>query len=139
MEFKPSVAAIKKPVTVYLLILLVAVVGWTAYQSLPREEDPDIQFPYLRVGIAYPGSSPIDVETQITNKLEPELQNLEDLKNLYSTSMAGYTSVTMEFVLGTDIKDAKTSVREAIDRVKNDFPDDAEEAEIFEFNASDAL
>ena len=137
MEFKPSVAAIKKPVTIYLLILLVAVVGWTAYQSLPREEDPDIQFPYLRVGIAFPGSSPMDVETQITNKLEPELQNLENLKNLYSTSMSGYASLTMEFILGTDIKDAKTSVREAVDRVKNEFPDDSEEAEIFEFNASD--
>ena len=137
MEFKLSSLAIKTPVTIYLLIILVAFVGMSSYQSLPREDNPDVQFPYLSVSVGYGGTSPIDIETQITNKLEPELQKIDNLKKLTSTSYAGAVSIQMEFELGTNIKEAKTNVREAIDLVKRELPDDASDPIIREYNAND--
>jgi len=137
MKFLPSTAALDRPASVYIFMVILAIMGFSAYQALPRESAPDIQIPYLIVTIPYPGSSPEDVEALITRKVEPELQGIENLKKLSSTSTEGASMVTLEFHLGTDISEARTKVREALDIAKTDLPTDAEDPIIKEVNLSE--
>ncbi|MBU2514417.1 efflux RND transporter permease subunit [bacterium] len=136
-EFWLSNLALKKPTSVFIIMLLIIVMGFSAYVNLPREAAPDVQIPYLIVTIPYPGSSPEDIESLIVNKLEKEMQNLEDLKEISSNSTEGAGMVALEYHLGTDIDDAKVEVRETLDRVAPDLPQDAEDAIITEINTSD--
>ncbi|MBF0288787.1 MAG: efflux RND transporter permease subunit [SAR324 cluster bacterium] len=137
MEFKPSTFAIHKPSTMYILMLLVIITGASAYFSLPREANPDIQIPYIIVSVPFPGATPVDVEAQITNKLEKELQNIDHLKKIKSTSTDGAAVVEMEFTPDFNIDDALDEVREALDRAEPELPVDAEDAIVKEINLSE--
>lgn len=129
--------ALKRPSSIFIMMILIFILGLIAYNSMPREAAPEVQIPYLIVTIPYPGSSPEDVESLITNKVEAEFQNLDDLKELTSTSTEGAGMVALEYFLEADIDDAKIEVREALDRVAPDLPDDAEDPIITEINTAD--
>ena len=72
----PSHIAIQNPIFIFILVIVISVWGSIAYREIPREAAPDIQIPLLIVTIPFPGASPEDVESLITNKAEQEL-NLE--------------------------------------------------------------
>jgi multidrug efflux pump subunit AcrB len=129
--------ALQRPSAIFIVMILVFIMGMFAYRSLPREASPEVQIPYLIVTVPYPGSSPEDVESLIVNKLEAEMQNLDNLKEISSTSTEGAAIVSLEYNLGADIDEAKIEVREALDRVKPDLPDDAEDPLITEINTAD--
>lgn len=137
MQFWPSTISIRRPASVYILMLLIIFLGFTAYRTLPREAAPDIQIPLLIVSIPYPGSSPEDVEALITHKMETEMQNLENLKKISSLSAEGAAIVTLEFNLGVDIDAARTKVREALDKITPTLPEDTEDPLIKEINLSE--
>ncbi|MDH5559472.1 MAG: efflux RND transporter permease subunit [Deltaproteobacteria bacterium] len=137
MSFGLSNFAIKRPASIFIVMFLIIFLGFAAYKTLPRESAPDIQIPILIVTIPYPGSSPQDVEALIIHKLEIEFQGLESLKKLSSTATEGAGIVTLEFVLGVDIDEARAKVREALDRVGPKLPSDAEDAIITEINLSE--
>ena len=137
MEFKLSKIAIYKPSTMYILMLLVIFSGASAYLSLPREAEPDIQIPFIIVNVPFPGAVPADVEAQITNKLEKEFQNIDHLKEMKSTSTDGAVVITLEFTPEFNIDDAMDEVREKLDQVEPELPEDAEDATIREINLSE--
>lgn len=137
MEFKPSKLAIHKPATMYILMIMIVLMGYQAYQSLPREANPDIQIPLVIVNVPFPGASPPDVEQQIANKLEKEFQNIEHLEEMKSTSTDGAVVVQLEFSPDFNIDDALDEVQEALDRVKPDLPDEAEDPTKREINLSE--
>ncbi len=137
MEFSVSKLAVKKPSTIFLFMVLIAVVGWVSYRDLPREAAPDITWPHLYVTIPFPGATPSAVEAQITNKLEQELQNIEHMEEMKSRSANGYVTVDLKFDFGVDLDDARIDVREALDKVKPDLPEEAEDWTIQEFNLSE--
>ncbi|MCP4749588.1 MAG: efflux RND transporter permease subunit [Proteobacteria bacterium] len=119
------------------MMLLIFFIGLNAYRTLPREAAPEVQIPYLIVTVPYPGSSPKDVESLIVDKLETEMKNLDELKELSSTSTEGAGMIALEYHLGTDIEAAKTEVRDALDRVTHELPEDAEDPIITEINTAD--
>ncbi|MDT8446321.1 MAG: efflux RND transporter permease subunit [bacterium] len=137
MRFLPSDLAIRRPASVYIFIFILVIMGFSAYEALPRESAPDVQIPLLIVTIPYPGASPEDVEALITHKVENELQGLDNLKKLKSTSTEGAAMITLEFHLGFDIDDARTKTREGLDKVMPELPSDAEDAIISEVNLSE--
>jgi len=126
----------RRTATVFFLGAVV-VAGGVAYLTLPRESAPDITVPLIIVSTVYPGASPADIETLVTRHLERELQGVEGLKRLTSTSQESVSVVTVEFVSGTDIDAALQKVRDRVDRAKVDFPRDAEEPALQEINFSD--
>jgi multidrug efflux pump subunit AcrB len=87
--------------------------------------------------VPFPGASPEDVESLITNKAEQELQTLKNLKEIKSTSAEGASTLTLEFTSDFDISEARTKVREVMDSIKPDFPDDVEDFIISEINLSE--
>lgn len=132
-----SKLAIQRPTSVIILMILIFFIGFSAYSTLPREASPEVQIPYLIVTIPYPGASPEDVESLVIDKLETEMQNVEGLKEMSSTSTEGAGMLSLEYYLGTDIDDAKTEVREILDRVVPEIPDETEDPIITEINTAD--
>jgi CzcA family heavy metal efflux pump len=133
----PSHIAIRNPASVFILVLMIVTLGSSAYRSLPREAAPDIQIPLLIVTLPFPGASPEDVESLVTRKVELGLQNVENLKEMKSTSAEGASSITLEFHLGFDVDDARVKVREKLDEIRPELPDDVEDPIISEINLSE--
>ncbi len=122
---------------VYLILFLIIILGTLAYKQIPRESQPDIQIPILIVTVPYPGASPADTESLITRKLEKEFKGIENLDKITSTSAESVSVIVLNFDAGFDTKQARTSVREAIDSVRPDLPDESETATIQEINLSE--
>lgn len=129
--------ALRKRVATLFFVIAMVIAGSSAYVTLPRESAPDITIPLIIVSAVYPGASPVDMETLVTRHLERELQGVEGLKKLTSTSQESVSVVTVEFVSGTDIDAALQKVRDRVDRAKVDFPRDAEDPVLQEINFSD--
>ena len=133
----PSHIAIRNPVFVFIMVLVISIAGFKAYKSIPREAAPDIQIPLLIVSIPFPGATPEDVESLITNKVEQELKTIKNLKEISSTSSEGVAVLTLEFTSDFDISEARTKVREKMDQIKPDLPADAEDYQVTEINLSE--
>ena len=110
--------------------------GITAYQTLPIEADPDIPIPFIYVGVVLPGIAPEDAERLLVKPMELELRNLTGLKEMRAVASQNYGAVILEFDVSFDKDQALLDVREKMDRVKSELPDDAEEPDVREFNAS---
>src|SRR3990172_8075505 len=123
----PSHVAIRNPATVFILVLMIVTLGIFSYRSMPREAAPDIQVPLLIVTLPFPGASPEDVESLVTRKVELKLQNVDNLKEMKSTSAEGASTITLEFQLGFDVDLAREKVREKLDEAKPDLPTDVED------------
>ncbi len=129
--------AVRNRATVFFAILAIVVAGSSAYTTLPRESFPDIEIPNILVYTLWPGASPTDVESQITDELERELQGLEGIKQITSTSTESVSVVNVEFVSGVDLDFALQKVRDRVNLAKSEFPSDAEEPILRELNFSD--
>lgn len=129
--------AIDKRTSVFILALVIIVEGATAYLALPREAAPDIAIPIVVVSTPYLGVSPGDVETLVTQPIEDEINTINEVKELTSSSKEGFSIVRAEFESGYDIDEALRQVRESVDKAKPELPADAEEPEVFEINFSE--
>ncbi|MEC7131508.1 MAG: efflux RND transporter permease subunit, partial [SAR324 cluster bacterium] len=133
----PSHIAIRNPIFIFIIVVVISLWGYMSYRQIPREAAPDIQIPLLIVTIPFPGASPEDVESLITNKAEQELQTIKNLKEIKSTSSEGVSALTLEFTSDFDITEARIKVREKMDMIKPEFPEDAEDYSINEINLSE--
>ncbi len=136
-EFWPTSFATRHPTSVFVLFALVTVGGILSYRSLPKEAQPEIEIPTISVNTVYPGVSPSDMESLVTRPLEDELNTISDVEELRSTSVEGYSAITVEFATSVDMNEALQKVREKVDLARPELPDDAEEPTINEFNLSD--
>jgi len=136
-EFWLSTFAINNRISVMVLVALVAIMGIVSYLTIPKESFPNITVPNIFVVTLYPGVSPEDMESLVTRKLEDELGNISEIKEMTSTSTEGYSSVVLEFDTGIDIEEALQKVREKVDLAKAELPEDAEEPLVQEVNLSE--
>lgn len=128
-------ALARKRATLCLLMILV-ITGFVALITIPKEADPDVQIPIVYVVLSQAGLSPADSERLLVRPTENILSSIEGIKELNSTSRNGGGSVVMEFWAGHDIDIALEDVRLAIDTVKTEFPDAADEPSVHEVNLS---
>lgn len=116
--------AIKKPVSIIVAMLIFITIGVISILKLPLEMMPDTSFPGLMVQIPYPSSSPEEVERIITRPLEDILATINNLESLSSTSSSSSSFIHMQFKSGTNMDLATMEIRDKIDLVRNDLPDD---------------
>ena len=133
-EFALSTFSINNRISVLVIIALISVIGIVSYFTIPKESFPSITVPNIFVVTVYPGVSPEDMESLVTRKLEDELSNISDIKEMTSTSSEGYSSVNLEFDTNVDIEDALQKVREKVDLAKPELPEDAEDPTVQEIN-----
>lgn len=137
-EFGLTTLSLKNKTTVYVLTFIVIFAGLTAYTSLPKESYPEVRQPVVYVGTPYPGNSPVDMENLITRPIENEINTISEVDVIKSTSVQDYSTIIAEFTSDTDIEDALTKVKDAVDRAKPELPTDLEtDPNVFELNFSE--
>ena len=122
----PAKLAIKRPIFITCIVLIIIIIGAISYRTIPLELFPDVSFPTVGVTTVYSGASPTEIETLITKPLEDELGSLEGLKHINSTNIESYSSITLEFNMDIDVDKAAQDVRDKIDTAMNNLPDDLE-------------
>ncbi|HYW96938.1 MAG TPA: efflux RND transporter permease subunit [Bacteroidales bacterium] len=123
-EFKLTTLALKNRNTIFLLTIIVVVFGLISYVRLPKELFPDIVIPTVLVQTTYPGNSPIDIENLVTRPLEKEIDGINGIKSLKSTSAQDASMIFVEFNTDVAIEDALDDVKDAVDKAKSDLPND---------------
>ena len=109
---------------VYLGMVLLVLLGVYFYQILPRESKPEVVFPRIKINTNYPGASPADVESLITNKLEAVFSGIDEIEFMTSSSLAGRSEIQLDFYPGVNIDDKINEVNQAVISVK-DLPDES--------------
>src|SRR5919199_1973945 len=117
-----------------LIFLLVA--GFSAYQTIPKEAEPDVQVPIIYVNVTQRGISPEDSERLILRSLETQLKSVANIKEMRSASFEGGGFVLVEFEAGFDANRALADVRAKVDDAKRDLPRDADQPQVREVNLS---
>lgn len=127
----------KKKALSYLLMIALVVVGLSSIFSIRKESAPEIQVPVAIITTALPGASPEDVENLITNEIEQEVNTIENIDNITSTSRTGISSIVVEFDASADIESSIQDVKDAVDIAKPELPDDATEPVVDDINFAD--
>ncbi|MBD3637467.1 MAG: efflux RND transporter permease subunit [Crocinitomicaceae bacterium] len=139
-EFKLSTWAVKNRKIVYLFIMMIVIGGLGAYQSMPKENFPELKIPEIYVGVAYPGNSPKLIADKITDPIEKELNAIKNVDEIKSNSIEGYASIQIKFDFKVTPKQALQDVKDAVDkaRASKGFPTDLPvEPNIFEMDFSE--
>ncbi|HLW21119.1 MAG TPA: efflux RND transporter permease subunit, partial [Cyclobacteriaceae bacterium] len=137
-EFGLSSFSIDNSTSVLILSLIITAMGIFAYRTMPKESFPEIVIPTVYIGTAYPGNSPVDMENLITRPIEKELQGINDIKDIRSTSIQDFSSIVVEFNPNVDISKALQDVKDAVDKSKNELPTDLDQdPDVLEINTSD--
>ncbi len=116
-----------------LLMVFIIIAGIFTLSRLRMEVFPDITIPIINVSVIYPGASPEDIEESICVKVEEQVQGINGLKRITSSSNEGYGSINIEVENGYDIDEVKDEVKAQVDAITS-FPDDAEKATIKSFD-----
>ena len=116
-----------------LLMVFIIIAGIFTLSRLRMEVFPDITIPIINVSVVYPGASPEDIEESICVKVEEQVQGINGLKRITSSSNEGYGSINIEIENGYDIDEVKDEVKAQVDAITS-FPDDAEKATIKSFD-----
>lgn len=121
-EFKPSSWAIDNKMTVYLITIFICIAGIMAYNSLPKENFPDITVPTIYVNTINWGNSPTNIENTITKPIEKRLKGISGIKKFNSTSLQDVSVIIVEFRTDVDVTVAKQKVKDAVDEARADMP-----------------
>ena len=139
-EFKLTSWSIDNRTAIYIIAILISVYGLMKFNSMPKEQFPDIVVPTISVATVYVGNSPKDIENLVTRPIEKQLKGISGAKvnKIQSTSQADYSLIVVEF--DTDVKTdlAKQKVKDAIDKARADLPTDlTKEPDVQEFAFSE--
>lgn len=121
----------------FLAIFLIIVAWLFSLYSIPKESSPDIEFGILSISTVYPWVNPVDIDSIITDKIEAEIEDLEGIKKVTSTSSVWVSSVTVELEPDAITREVLTDVKDRIDRLR--FPEDVEDPVVNELSTSNTL
>src|SRR5690606_29590103 len=136
MAWNISAGAIRNPIPPILLILALLFAGWTAYGRLPINQLPNVDFGGFTVTVAQPGAAPVEMETQITQRIEAALTSVEGVKRITSTISPGVSQTTVEMESDGDLSRAVDDARDAIQRIRADLPADITEPVVQRIDAA---
>ena len=89
--------SVKKPLTVFVAVIAILVLGVVAYLKMTPDLLPNMDFPYVMIMTTYPGASPEKVEETLVKPMEQSMSTLEHIKEVTSTSAENYGMVLLEF------------------------------------------
>ncbi|MGN0009976.1 MAG: efflux RND transporter permease subunit, partial [Marinilabiliaceae bacterium] len=128
--------AVEKPISTLMVFVAVIVIGVYSYIKLPIDQYPKMDPPYITVMATYPGANATDIEQNVTKQLEDQLNSVDDLKEMTSTSYENLGVVTLEFEWGINLDNASNDVRDAVDKAMNNLPDDIDRPTIMRISTS---
>lgn len=128
--------AVEKPISTLMVFVAVMVIGIYSFITLPIDQYPKMDPPYITVMATYPGANATDIEQNVTKQLEDQLNSVDDLKEMTSTSYENLSVVTLEFEWGINLDNASNDVRDAVDKAMNNLPDDIDRPTIMRISTS---
>ncbi|MFA6716026.1 MAG: efflux RND transporter permease subunit [Victivallales bacterium] len=126
--------AVKRPVLTIMCSCLVLLLGLVSLSRLPLELFPDMTRPVITISTTYDDAGPEDVEETVTTKIEEAVTAVEGVKEVTSTSSEERSRVYVEFEWGTDLDAATNDIRDRLDRIIKNLPDEVDRPTIRKFN-----
>ena len=115
--------SVKKPLTVFVVVLAVIVLGVVSYLKMTPDLIPNMDFPYLIIVTADPGASPEAVEADITKPMEQSMATLDQIKEVTSTSKNSVSMVLLEFEDGVNMDTISVDIQQKISVLQGQWDD----------------
>ena len=128
--------SVKKPISTTLIFVAVIVFGLFSLKNLAIDQLPEMDLPSISVITTYTGANAEDIENNITRRIEDGLNTVSNLKEITSKSSDGVSLVSLEFEWGTNLDEASNDIRDALGRLTDYMPEDADDPILFRFNSS---
>ncbi|RUO71683.1 efflux RND transporter permease subunit [Idiomarina ramblicola] len=125
----PSVS-IRRPVLIVVLNVLIAIAGLAALMGVEVRELPDVDRPVVGVSAALPGGAPETVDAEVTSILEGAAARVSGVESIQSSSEENSARISIEFRPGVDLDVVAAEVREAVNQVRRELPDDVEQINV---------
>jgi multidrug efflux pump len=139
-HFGPTNWAINNKTAAYLITILITLYGLYKFNTLPKEQFPDIVVPTISVQTVYFGNSPKDIENLVNKPIEKQIRGLSGakIKKVTSTALQDFGFLQIEFDTDVKVDIAKQKIKDAVDKAKTDLPNDLTvQPNVVEFNFSD--
>ena len=122
-----SDTAIKRPVFTTMLVVSMLLFGYLGIRSMGIDQFPKIDFPYVTVTTILPGASPEITEADVTRPIEEQLNTIEGVKQITSTSALGVSQILVQFELNRNVDVAAQDVRDKVALARSNLPTEAED------------
>lgn len=135
-EFYMSKFSARKPLTVFAAVIVVIILGIVSLTNMTPDLLPNMDMPYVVVMTSYPGATPEEVETTVTQPVEQRMASLEHIKTIQSTSSANYSMIVMEFNPAVNMDTISVDILQEISRVSGRWEDSVGAPVILKINPS---
>ncbi len=126
--------ALRRPVTVVMAIVGLALIGIVSYLNLPVRQYPNVSFPVVQVRLLYPGADPTDVLNQVGIPVENALATIPGLSTMTATALTGQERITLQLVTGTNVSAAAADATAAVQQIQSTLPAGVSMPEIIQAN-----
>src|SRR3954464_2509517 len=132
-----SAWSIRNPVPSIVLFVALTIAGVISFMRLDLNRDPEVTFPAVYVQVSQPGAAPTELETQVTQRVEAAVRNLEGVEEIQSTISEGSSGTFIQFSIQTPIDRAVTDVRDAISQIRGQLPEGIIEPQVIRIIVND--
>ncbi len=129
--------AIKRPLVTIVSMVALVLFGLVALLKLKTDEFPDVQPPFVTVGIPYPGASPDGVEKEILDPIEEQITAIAGVKQVQGKAYDSFGNILVEFQFGKNLTEATQEIRDAISGIRDDLPVEMKEPVVKKFSDTD--
>ena len=126
---------INRPTTVLVTLVSMFIIGFISISRLNINYLPDMEVPIISIKTTYENAGPEEVEKSVTRVIENAVSSVNNVKNITSKSKESESNVEIEFNWGTDLQTASDDIREAIDMIRSNLPDDCDNPNISKFSS----
>ena len=117
---------IDRPVMTLMMVLVFVVLGLVSYRRINVDLFPEVDLPIVLVTQVYEGAGPEEIETQIVREVEDAVSTISDIRHITSTIYEGYALTVIEFEYGVDVDIKSIEVKDKVDAIARDLPQEAE-------------
>ena len=128
--------SVKKPLTVFVAVIAILVLGVVAYFRMTPDLLPNMDFPYVLIMTAYPGASPEKVEQEITKPMEQAMSTLDHIQEVTSVSSENVGMVILEFTEGVNMDTVGVDIQQEISQLSADWSDTVGTPYVLKINPS---
>lgn len=115
--------SVKKPMTVFVCVVIIIVLGAVSFLKMTPDLLPNMDFPYAMIMTTYGGQTPETVEATVTKPLEQSISTIDGVKDITSNSAENYSVLIIEFEDGTNMDTATVDLRSSLDTISDNWPD----------------
>jgi len=128
--------SVRRPIFISMMACIVLVLGGISLKYLPVDLFPEIDFPAVSISTTYDDASPEEVEELISKKIEQAISAVTGIENISSNSAEESSNVTVQFTWGTNLEEAVSDIRDRIDRIIKNLPDDVDRPTLRRFDSA---